>query len=81
MFLKPEKLQNHSNEGKGKEKKKQKQSVAFLVFIIATLEIVFGWKKLLDAKGPFGDNVIKNPARYILYFSKIQLVVYFNAAF
>ena len=55
--------------------------VAFLVFIIATLEIAFGWKKLFDAKGPFGDNVIKNPARYILYFSKIQLVVYFNAAF
>ena len=25
MILKPEKLQNHSNEGKGKEKKKQKQ--------------------------------------------------------
>ena len=39
--------------------------VAFLVFIIATLEIVFGWKKLLDAKGPFGSNVFKNPARYI----------------
>ena len=24
MFLKPEKLQNHSNEGKGKEKKKER---------------------------------------------------------
>ena len=23
MFIKPEKLQNHSNEGKGKEKKKE----------------------------------------------------------
>ena len=34
-----------------------------LIFIIATLEIVFGGKKLLDAKCPFGDNVIKNPAR------------------
>ena len=22
-------------------------------------------KKLLDAKGPFGDNVFKNPARYM----------------
>ena len=39
--------------------------VALLVFIIATLEIVFGRKKLLDAKGPFGDNVFKNPARYM----------------
>ena len=36
--------------------------VALLVFIITTLEMVFGKKKLLDEKGPFGDNVIKNPA-------------------
>ena len=27
--------------------------------VIATLEIVFGRKKLLDAKGPFRDNVFK----------------------
>ena len=39
--------------------------VALSVFIIATLKIVFGPKKLFDAKGPFDDNVIKNPARYI----------------
>ena len=69
-FLKPEKLQNHSNERKGKEKKKErgeekKAMVTLLVIIIATLEIVFGRKKLLDAKGPFGDDVFKNPARYI----------------
>ena len=45
MFLKPEKLQNHSNEGKGKEKERgegkeetKKAMVALLVFIIATLE-------------------------------------------
>ena len=25
--------------------------------------VIFGRKKLLDAKGPFGDNVLKNPAR------------------
>ena len=52
IFLKPEKLQNHSNERKGKEKKKErgegkeemkkKAMVALLVFIMATLEIVFG---------------------------------------
>ena len=24
-------------------------------------------KKLLDAKGPFGGNVFKNPARYIRF--------------
>ena len=47
---------------KGGEEKKT--MVALLVFIIATLEMVFGRKKLLDAQGPFGDNVIKNPARY-----------------
>ena len=74
MFLKPKKLQNHTNEGKGKEKKKKrgegkqekkkKAMVLLLVFIIATLEIIFGRKLLFDAKGPFGDNIIKNPARY-----------------
>ena len=68
MFPQPEKLQNHSNEGKGKEKKKErgevkggeekKAMVALLVFIIATLEIVFGRKKLFDAKGQFVDNVM-----------------------
>ena len=51
-FLNPKKLQNYRNEGKGKEKKKQrgegkeekrkKAMAALVVFIIATLEIVFG---------------------------------------
>ena len=77
-FLKPEKLQNHSNEGKGKEKKKErgeekKAMVTLLVIIIATLEIVFGRKKLLDAKGPFGDDVFKNPARYIYIALSIKI--------
>ena len=40
--------------------------VTLLVFIMATLEMLFGQKKkLLDAKGPFGSNLFKNPARYI----------------
>ena len=49
-FFKPDKLQNHTNEGKGKEKKKEpggeekKAMVALLVFIMATLETVFGRK-------------------------------------
>ena len=72
-FLKPEKLQNHSNEGKGQQKKKERGEeeeeeeeeeeaeaaaamVSLLVYIIATLEIVFGRKKLFDTKGPFGDK-------------------------
>ena len=40
--------------------------VALLGFIMATLEIVFGRKKLLDAKSPFGDKFFKNPARYYM---------------
>ena len=44
--------------------------VALLVFIMATLEIVFGQKKLLDAHlRSFGGNVIKNPARNIFYIN------------
>ena len=75
MFLKPEKLQNHSNEEKGKEEKQErgegkeenekKAIVAFLVFIITTLELVFSQKTLSDVKGPLGDNVFKNSAKHI----------------
>ena len=39
--------------------------VVLLVFIMSYLDIVFGRKKLFDGKGPFDDNVFKNPARYI----------------
>ena len=47
--------------GKERRKRKKKAMVALLVFVIATLEIVFDRKKkLLDAKGPFSDNVFKN---------------------
>ena len=55
-FFKPDKVQNHSEEGKEKEKKKERREgkeekrkkamVALLVYIIATLEFVFGRKKL-----------------------------------
>ena len=60
---KPEKLQNHSDEGKVRRKRKseererrrrKKAKVAFLFFMMPTLERVFGRKKLFDAKGPFG---------------------------
>ena len=83
-FLKPDKLQNHSNEGKGrkrkrksegkvKEEKRKKAMAALFVFIIATLELVFGQKKktgekrMFDAKGP--SLAIK--------FSKIRPDMYF----
>ena len=46
--------------------------VAFIVFIMATLEVVFGRKKLLDGKGPFGDNVFKNPARRFCKISSVD---------
>ena len=60
--MKGEKERSRRKRG-GEEKK---AVVALLVFIMATLELLF-WpkKKLLDAKGPFGGNVFKNPARYI----------------
>ena len=35
-------------------------------------------KKLLDAKGPFGDNVIKNPAEYSLSGISISYQPTFN---
>ena len=50
--------------GEGKEAKKKEAMVALLVFIIATFS-AFGRKELFDAKRPFGDNVVKNPARSI----------------
>ena len=61
------KIEGKRNKRKSKEKerrRREKSNRCTLGFIIATLEIVFGRKKLFDAKGPFGDNIIKNPARY-----------------
>ena len=42
-----------------------------LIFIMATLEVFGRKKKLLDAKGPFGGDVFKNPARYM--YEKLEL--------
>ena len=39
-----------------------------------TSDSYFGRKKLLDEKGLFGDNVIKNPARYIYALLVTELV-------
>ena len=73
-FLRPAELQNHINEGKEKEKKKErgeekKAMGALLVFIMATLTIVFGRKKLLDPNGPFGGDLFKSPAGYFIYYN------------
>ena len=73
-------LQNHSNEEKGTEEKREKAMVALLVFIMATLVYFVAEKKkgrkieTLEAKGPFGGNVFKNPARYtFLYINILSL--------
>ena len=50
---------------KEKERRKRKSEEKFLVLTIATLKIVFDRTKPFDAKGLFGDDVIKNPARHI----------------
>ena len=68
----PDKLQNHTNEQKGKEKKKerggeekkQRFTLSFYDGYFGDFGEFLAGKKLLDAKGPFGDNVFKNPARY-----------------
>ena len=63
-FFKPEKLQNHSDEGEGKEEKKKKAMDALLDFIIATLEIVFGRKNCSTQKVHLAITLSKlRPAR------------------
>ena len=56
------------SEEEERRKRNKKSNGCTLSFLMATLKIVFGRekKKLLDAKGPFGGNVFKYPARYIL---------------
>ena len=83
MFLEPDDLQNHSNEEKGKEEKREKAMVALLVFIMAILWTTLWPKKkkrtkqnkkaTLEAKGPFGGNVFKNPARYTFLYITFSL--------
>ena len=58
------KRNKRKSEEKERRRREKKSNRCTLGFIIATLEIVFGRKKLFDAKDPFGDNIIKNPARY-----------------
>ena len=40
--------------------KRKKAMVTLFVFIMATLDIVVGRKRLLDGKGPIAGNVFKN---------------------
>ena len=50
-------------KGKSKEeetRRKEKAVIALVVFVMATLQIVLGLKKLLGTKGPFGGNIFKS---------------------
>ena len=58
---------------KGGEEKKA--MVALLLFIMATLEIVFDPKKLLDARDPFYSNVS------FIYFSQCNTCFFFLTIF
>ena len=74
-YFAPDKLKKSHQRSKKKEKKKQrggrkeekrnKAIVALLVFMMATLEIVFWPKKAILTEGVFGVTFCKNPARYI----------------
>ena len=57
ITLTKEKERRKSKSEEEERRRREKKMVALLVFIIAPL------KKLLDAKGPFHGNVLKNPAR------------------
>ena len=58
ITLTKEKERRKSNIKEEERRRREKTiTVALLVFIFATL------KKLLDAKGSFHGNVLKNPAR------------------
>ena len=53
--------------------------VALLTFIIATLKIDFGRKKLWDVKGPVGDNVSKiRQDIFKVFFSLVKQTEFFN---
>ena len=56
-----------------KRRRREKAMIALLVFKIATLPIAFGQIKLLDAKGLFNDNIIKNPAKCIIRYRYISM--------
>ena len=77
-FLKPEKSkitvtkekERRKRESEEKERRRREKSngctLGFYNSYFGKVALVFGPKKLLDAKGPSGDNVFKNPARFKL---------------
>ena len=58
-------LTNKKERRKRKSEEEKKKSNGFtLSFYDGYFGEFLAAKKLLDAKGPFGDNVFKNPTRY-----------------
>ena len=71
-FLKPEngskitvtkEKERRKRKSKKKERRRRKKSNGCT---LSFYNSYFGIKQLFDAKGPFGDNVIKNSARYTI---------------
>ena len=60
-----ERRQRKSDGGDQERRRRKKAMVALLSFYNEQLGYSFWSKKLLDGKGPFDDNGLKNPARYI----------------
>ena len=77
-FFNPDKLQNHTNEGKGKEKKKEpggrKEEKRKKQWLHSWFLEWLLWRsflaenKLLGGRGLFGDKVFKNLARCLYVY-------------
>ena len=74
-FLKLDKLQNHTNEGKKRrkrdseeeEKRRREKNNGYTL----SLKIAFGQKK--KKNGSFGNNIVKNPARRLYEMRSIDV--------
>ena len=58
------KRKRRKRKSEEERRRKEKESFALLVFIMATLEIVFGPNKAVSPEGLPGGNVFKNPTRH-----------------
>ena len=72
LTKKEERTKRKSEKEERRRSKRKRAIVALLAFIVVTLEIVFGRKKLFDTKGPFAGTVFKNPARIFCKMSSID---------
>ena len=71
-FLIPKSSKITVRKEKERRKRKSEEKVAFLVYTIATLEILRKKTSVARKRSwPFGDNVIKNPASYICQWTHL----------